>query len=370
MIHTTQQHRIWNSRQWWPIVILALTAFLTATASADHRPGHNPGGGGGPGGGGAPPPPPPGADPATAFRTGSGALAVMNADGSNLTTIANGLYSVPFIQWSPDLDGDPSNGYQGTIAFHRYPGNSEGLDIWLCDVRVVDGVPQALRLRKVVAGEVLWGFSLSPDLDPDTPGYQGILIYTSVEEDSYDIIRGISVDWDANAADPSTVETPLDEPIFVGADHGLFLIDSPHWSADGSRIIFCEWSAMPEAMRLYILDDLNAPEPRVLLSSNEVGPDGSIVSSAWSRWSETIAIRAHGGWLWMLDPDDPASLTPVGIQGSTPSWAPGDTSLVFSAVASPGNTQKILRYDFATGSVTTLAGDKKVHYQFPHWRPF
>src|SRR6266852_9952824 len=88
------------------------------------------------------------ADPAIVFtfdqtvnRTVVSNLAVMNAEGSNQTTILSVTgrhFRTP--AWSPDLDGNPLDGYQGTLAVSTYTGSLNSDDqIWVVDVSVVNG---------------------------------------------------------------------------------------------------------------------------------------------------------------------------------------------------------------------------------------
>jgi hypothetical protein len=340
----------------WGIVsfLTVLSIIATGIAIADHKPGHSKGGGGG---GGDDPPPPPAADPAIAFTAGSNnVLVVMNEDGSNMTgLVSNALMA----QWSPDLDGDPTNGYQGTIAFNR-SSSTDG--IWLVDVRTINGVPTPLRIRQVFAsGSGGFAPSWSPDLDPDTPGYQGMLAFGTENG-----IEALAVEWDGFADDHSTVHAAATE---VVVPWGEVLPFYPSWSPQGDRIAFIgvgpglQWD-------LRIIDDLNDPvnSQRVLATQAQVG--GDVLDQAWSNSGDTIAF-AGGGWLWTVDADDPEStLINLGVGGRWPAWSPDDSAVLYHAFVSPGNTSKIRLLNLITGEATTLAGDKKVHYRLPHWRPF
>src|SRR5206468_8933620 len=80
------------------------------------------------------------ADPAIVFTFDAleSNLAVMNADGSNQTTILSSStrhFRTP--AWSPDLNGNPLNGYQGTLAVSTYTTSiNSDTQIWLVDVTV------------------------------------------------------------------------------------------------------------------------------------------------------------------------------------------------------------------------------------------
>jgi hypothetical protein len=333
--------------------VLALIAALTLTfapASADHKPGHSKGGGGG--GGDDPPPPPPAADPAIAFTAGSNnVLVVMNEDGSNMTgLVSNALMA----QWSPDLDGDPTNGYQGTIAFNR-SSSTDG--IWLVDVRTINGVPTPLRIRQVYADQA-FAAKWSPDLDPDAAGYQGALAFGTPNG-----IELLAIEWDGNDNDPSTIHAAFSE-VIVPTVEGLPYL--PSWSPDGQRIAFIHIGPGLQ-FDLRIVDDLDDPEnsQRVLVTAAQIG--GETIDPAWSNTSNTIAFAG----LWTVDADDPENtLINLGVGGRWPAWSPDDSAVLYHAFVSPGNTSKIRLLSLITGEATTLAGDKKVHYRLPHWRPF
>jgi len=209
-------------------------------------------------GGGAPPPPP--ADPAIAF-TGGATIHVMNADGTNVTSLGVELFGGP-PAWSPDLDGNPTNGYQGTLAFSRglvQPISHVG--IWLLDVAVVGGVPQGLGLRQIwdpAVREAVWHPEWSPDLDPYTPGFQGMLAYVDFEQEQETLML-LAVAWDGNPTAPSTVHSSQDTALLSG-----WTIRDPAWSSDGRRIAYANGT------ELVVLDDLQDPQPR-LLASEAVG---------------------------------------------------------------------------------------------------
>jgi hypothetical protein len=179
-------------KQWRRTLCLLLVVVLLAPfAVAGNGNGNGNGGGGGGGGG------PPGggddgggtgggpADPAIAF-VGNGSLAVMNEDGSNVTNLGLGA---DHPDWSPDLDGDPSNGYQGALAFELYLANGT-TDVHLADIRVVAGLPTAVRLRRLpvpMSYEASW----SPDIDPTQAGYQGRIAFTDETG-----VGSVDVNWD------------------------------------------------------------------------------------------------------------------------------------------------------------------------------
>jgi hypothetical protein len=212
------------------IVLMGMIAVVLGLPAAPAF-GQGKGKGGGGGSGGGEPPAP--ADPAIVFNMG-GEIAVMNADGSSLTALQGLISSVP--KWSPDLDGDAATAYQGTISL-------AGAAIVLADIRVVGGVPQALRVREIADFRVS-GSAWSPDLDPATPGYQGYLSFFTAEL-SPPGIWGVWIEWDGNAADPSTTH-PWTFDLLLPAPAAT-LMHSPaslagtmlhSWGPCGERLVF------------------------------------------------------------------------------------------------------------------------------------
>jgi hypothetical protein len=248
-------------------------------------------------------------------------------------------------------DGDASNGYQGTLAFAA----GSPLRMWLLDVRTVDGATQGVRLRQLTTEEAHHA-AWSPDLDPATPGYQGRVAFTTNMG-----IELIDIAWDGNAADPSTFHGASN--LLIEHQFGMFMY--PSWSHDGTRIAMLDWYLWGQD-ELQVIDDLNDPQPRFLVSGAQMG--AAIMRPYFSRTDSRILFSAGGG-LYTIDADAPAiSLTSLGIAASAASWSPDDTMLTFERYS--GKTYRIYTFDFATSQATLIAGDNKLNYRFPHWRPF
>jgi len=309
------------------------------------------GGGGGDDGGGTPPP----ADPAIAFVGGSNCvLSVMNEDGTNVTAL--GVAPAAYPAWSPDLDGDASNGYQGALAFEMRLG--DGLNhVVLADVRVLDGTPAALRVRTLTAAagyEPAW----SPDLDAATPGYQGKIVFG---DDACNALTQ-AVAWDGNASDPSTVHDPTPVILIDVAPLGVGIVFTPTWSPDGSRLAFVGIATIDGGSDFasQVIDDLANPQPRVIDAGTSPG------AVDWSSTSSVIAYNKSQAIV--LNDVDRIGEVATGAAGRDPSFSPDDTAIVFKGMV--GRNWAIQRYDFSTGVTTTLLSQKRVNFLDPDWRPF
>jgi len=322
-----------------------------APALADPPPGKGGGGGGGDDGGGTPPP----ADPAIAFIGGSNEmLGVMNEDGSNVTALD--LAPAGFPSWSPDLDGDASNGYQGALAFELRlaDGIEHGV---IADVRVIGGVPTAVRVRTLTLG---YGYypAWSPDLDAAAPGYQGRIAFV---DDNF-FIAAQSVAWDGDATDPSTVHDPV-QAMLVGADvlgPELFAFH-PTWSPDGTRLAFQSMD-FDFANALYVVDDLATPQPRAITND----PAASYHAPDWSNTRSVVGYSKDRSIV--LNDVDQVGEVVVGVSGNGLSFSVDDLSIVFAGMV--GRNWSIQRHDFSTGVTTTLLAQKRINFKDPDWRPF
>lgn len=307
-----------------------------------------------------------GADPAIAFARGTYGnfeLLVMNDDGTRQTVLLTGMDGTG--DWSPDLDGDASNGYQGTLAAQRdVAGCWSG--IVLLDVRVVGGVPTGVHLRDLAACALKP--SWSPDLDPVAAGYQGKIAYAD------DGVWTVDVAWDVSATDPSTYHST--SPVFI-ADAGD-IGWSPTFSQDGLRLVYSARELLPdgtEGSSIFLVDDLANPAPRRILGPDPIVAGYLVVDPAWSHKSSWIAFT-NLAWsvsapdqVWCLDVDNPgSSLVQLPISGRSPSWSPDDGRLAFAGVPSRSRYSRIYVYDFQSRATVELASDRKRSLSAPAWR--
>ena len=291
-----------------------------------------------PGGGGKPPATP--ADPAIAFVTGFGDVAVMNADGSNRVTVLSGT-AVNDISWSPDAT---------QVALARVFSDSRN-GIYVLDIGVVNGVPQGSSLRQVVSCNC-WFVAWSP--------------------------LGSELAYTRTGAVPRTVEvvssaggTPT-----VLYDGGGGTLQHVTWSSDGTRIAFIEQDAVTFERSIKILERSTGTVTHTLLKGQYY-----LSGLDWARQGlDTLAFK-NGGEL----PDriytveiGSGTVTPVvaSLYCGYPSWSPDNTKLVYCVRTSNGNgpsngnVQYLQTVSLSTGQTQTLTSTKNGWAWAPDWRRF
>jgi WD40 repeat protein len=320
---------------------LALAGPAAMAQGNGHGNGGGGGGGGGQGGGGEPPSP---ADPAIAFVGGSNQmLGVMDADATNVTAL--GIEGTGFPAWSPDLDGDDSNGYQGSLVYAHDLGSDSVLEV--VDVRVVDGVAVGANARQVAPSFAVLP-SWSPDLDPVTPGYQGAIAFTDFQS-----VYTVEIAWDGATATPSTIHSETINTLV--AENGI--VFSPTFDPDGTRLVYGWTDNVTSDIRLVDLATL-----QVSVIEQSYGWPGDF---DWSRDSSMVAYSVEGD-VRLLDPDVFGSSVSLGVSGRSPSFSADDGALVFQGGS--GQRQSLRRLDLASGEVNTLLKDKKEDVLWPDWR--
>jgi Tol biopolymer transport system component len=283
-------------------------------------------------------PPPPPADPAIAYgsRSGKGfkftyGLAVMNADGTNQTTITGSAQS-SHPSWSPD-------GH--SIAYH-----ATSYDISRVDVSIVNGVPQA-----------------------SAP------VTLPITHQSFDI------GWSPDASNPQIAYS--ENPPTLGDPAGLYLAPttavSPYTETlvymgpPGNRMIWIAWN--PQATRIsFIQRAINAPVDSLFVvdvATSSVTFIRSFIRGVFClSWSRTAPDRLAldvplpnnaGSQPSILDlTTNTLSSAPSGFGAK---WSPDDSRLVYYATTNSG-TNTIYAVTLSTGAQVRLAADGVN----PEWR--
>jgi len=290
----------------------------------------------GKGGGSAPPPP---ADPAIAYAVDghNDQLMVMNADGTNQTSLLTTMM-VQSPEWSP-------GGHQ--VAFGGGDGTaSSPAGVYAADVSVVANIPRMSNLRLVIPKFQLG----SPNWSPD--GSQ--LVVTGIVEDGSAGIATVPAAGGAltvrfSASLPADGLNPF-VPSFSGAswspdgtrlaftygEHyhlshdtstllvltlatghidtlynatptsGLQQVLRPDWSPDGTRIVFDGYAAATDQRQLYTVPAVPGSQPRALPGTT--GGSGA----HWSPDGGQLVYTGAGVRLYTLQSGSSTLLSRVG----------------------------------------------------------
>ena len=267
-----------------------------------------------------PPTPPPAADPAIAYvvqrANGDSELKVMNADGSNQTTIFTGTWLLNTPSWSPD-------GQSLTFAWNG--------DLWLIDVEVVGGVPTGSNARVLLdRSENLFSPAWSPLGDR--------IAFVDVALRTIETI------------DPATREEVV---LYSSPSGGL---SSPTWNADATKIAFVEGGAVR------VLDLGSASVTTVLESAWGQQFSGGPGALDWARTQDALAFsvgseRGHDLAVYVMQlPGTPTFV----VAGAGPTWSPNDQGILFVG------RQGFSKIDLATGQITRVGSTG----MWPDWRRF
>jgi len=307
-------------------------------------------------------------------------LMVMDADGRNPTVVltrtsgSSSTLALDDPTWSPDLDGNRANGFQGCLAVLIREGANGSYSLYVMDIAVSGGIPQASNLRKLVdaatdpnvgVGGGAFDPEWSPDLDLFTTGYQGAIAFIGSTDGGHSSsVNLIAMVWDGATA--QLVGPPSSSVVlFDGHPTGEFPFN-PTWSPDGARI------ATNEGSRILVIDAATGWKTSTLSLSSYAG-DGQ-----WSRTSSRVAFGI--GPISTIDVDaGVASLAVVSVPNSGgsrhPTWSPDDSSLVFANVASTNKSKwNIVRMNLSTGAQTVLVNGqttgRNLRLSKPDWRRF
>jgi Tol biopolymer transport system component len=264
-----------------------------------------------------PPPPPPPADPAIVFN----GLYVMNADGSNVTSIfPDGANPC----WSPDGDA---------IAF-EYGSVIEGTKgIYRIEISVVGGVPTGTNARRLVSGFIKY-----PAWSRDGTK----IAFIDCDLWTLEVIP-------ADGGDREVLYT------FSGS------VGYPAWSRDGTQI------AIADATRIGILD-LATHQITTVLDATPLG--GGPACLDWARTQDALVFHAGDDTsvYTMQLPDGPPTFVVGGSRrnrAAMPTWSPDDSEIVFSR-----DWRKLQKINVATREVTDLMSGGRSSGKFADWRLF
>jgi hypothetical protein len=290
------------------------------------------------------PGPPPQSNPQISFWNG-GNLRVMNADGSNVTT----LFSIPAAtrpaSWAPFGDGSAANPYH--LVFDRI--NDSICTLVMMDVDTIGGIVHGTNPRVLPTP----GYACAPAWSPigDEISYGGS------QEGSSPFVIGPSPLFviPSTGGTPTALYTPpLGSYVFYSA-----------WRSDGSAIAFTE--VLNNAYALRVINRATGAVTTVVAAGTFV----EIAYVSWARTRDVLAFcigRPVNKNFVRLEVDTIRLARDVNgnyVAGGTPgyvtggcasSWSPNDARLAVSGI----NV-----FDLLTGTTQSLASGSG-----PDWRRF
>lgn len=282
-------------------------------------------------GGGAPPPPPANPEIAYSIDGRNDQLLVMNADGSNQTSLLSTLF-VFHPSWAPGGQRIAAGMGDGTTAMPA--------GIYIADISIVSGVPRASNTH-LVAPNFQQGH---PRWSPD--GTQ--LAITGVVGQDLTGLATLPA-----AGGPLTVHFSA-----TGGGAGGPMVTTPAWSPDGTRIAFVLEYSYPQQYTTYTLMVLTLADDHVE-TVYAATPSSSVQQLLRPDWSPDGSLLAIDGYsaasgkrrLYTIAPVAGAMpvLLPATDDGYGPRWSPGGDQLVY------GKNGGVYRYTMQTAASVLLA---------------
>lgn len=277
-------------------------------------------------------PPPPPAAPVITFYTTKG-LVVMNADGSNQTTVVRWTQNFwepsGFPHWSPD----------GTSILF-------GVN-WIVNVSVVNGTPVGGNLHQIpITLPAGWNIGFDSDWSPAGD---------SIVMTAYDQVTNLQAE-----SRIYMVAAAGGMPTLVYASPVGFTAEWPQLSPDGSKLVFVDAGQSSGFNKVLVVFDRGSSTRTVIDSSDGLFVRGPRWSHSGDRIAYSRFTRNNPQYIYTI-PATGGTPTSLGVIGWYPAWSPDDAILAYG----PGPAfDGINALTLATGVTTPLAPTGV----FPDWR--
>ena len=268
---------------------------------------------------------------------------VMDADGSHKTMLWNNFTT------------NGNSGTYGTLTFPKWSGNGQKIcfnmyysgnnDVYTLDVTIVNGVPKASNVTKILAGNSSLWYG-RPTWSP-TANEIALISFPSAN------IQRVAVM-------PSTGGTPVTLYTCASTNYG---IDSPCYSPDGTKIGFIMRNNTTQEHWIMVVERSTGN----VLSSVSIGSSYRNCGIDWSRISNSTTFALNGNPvsgsqtnLYTLDISVSTTPTQVMSNGTYPSWSPNDSQIAFHNPVGYGISALTLSNSTTTSLSTTGA--------YPNWK--